>query len=111
MPKTPQTNTEITEQSQRASGQRNDSGIRFDEITTQNFFPGAFEIIDSAIALLESRANSIAEKQETNAMIPRNDHRSLLGILGSFLIILGHTTELLLKFNLQLEGCEIEKNT
>ena len=74
MPKTPQTNTGITQHSQRASGQRNDSGIHFDEITTPNFFPGAFEIIDSAIALLESRVNSINEKQKTNSMIPRNDH-------------------------------------
>ena len=109
MPKTPQTNTETTEQSQRAAGQRNDSGIRFNKITTQNFFHGAFEIIDSAIALFGSRANLINEQQKTNTMISRNDHKSLIGIAGSFLILLGHTTELLLKFNLQLEGCEIQK--
>ena len=96
------------EQSQKASSEINDSGIHFDEITTRNFFPGTFEIIDSAIALLESRVNSIAEKQKTNTMIPINDQRSLLGILGSFLFLLGHTTELLLKFKLQLEGREIQ---
>ena len=98
MEKSSHTNTGIKEQSQRTSGQTNDSGIHFDEITTKNFFPGAFEIIDSAIALLDSRATSIGEKQKANTMIPINDQRSLLGILGSFLILLGHTTELLLKF-------------
>ena len=51
-------------QSQKASGEINDSGIHFDEITTRGFFPGALEIIDSAIALLESRVKSIAEKQK-----------------------------------------------
>ena len=69
----------------KVSGRTNDSSIRFDEITTRCFFPGAFEIIDSAIALFESRVNSIDEKQKTNAMIPINDQKSLLGILGSSL--------------------------
>ena len=88
--------------------QQNDSGIHFDEITARGFFPGAFEIIDSAFALLEPRAKSVAEKQKANTMIPINDHRSLLGILSSSLILLGHTTELLLKFKLQLDGREIQ---
>ena len=96
-------------QFQKASSQTNDSGIHFDEQTIRSFCFGAFEIIDSAITLLDTRAQSVAEKQEANTMVPINDHLSLLGILGSFLILLGHTTELLLKFNLQLDGCEIPK--
>ena len=96
-------------QSQKASGEINDSGIHFDEITTRGFFPGALEIIDSAIALLESRVKSIAEKQKTNTMIPINDQNSLLGILSSSQILMGHTTELLLKFKLQLDGHEIQR--
>ena len=35
--------------------------------------------------------------------------QSLLGIIGSFLILLGHTTELLLKFKIQLDGSEIQR--
>ena len=85
------------------------TGIHFDEITTRAFFLGAFEIIDSAFALLNSRVNSIAEKQKTNTMIPINDQRSILGILSSSLILLGHTTELLLKFKLQLDGRKIQQ--
>ena len=78
------------------------TGIHFDETNTINFFPGAFEIIDSAFALLNSRLNSIAEKQKTNTMIPINDQRSILGILSSSLILLGHTTGVLGIFMAQL---------
>ena len=42
------------------------------------------------------------------AVQPINDQRSILGILSSSLILLGHTTELLLKLKLQLDGREIQ---
>ena len=91
------------------SGQANDPGVHFDEVKTKAFFPGAFEIIDIARASLELRVKSIANNRAAGIPVPTNDDLSIFGILGSFLFLLGHTTELLLKFKLQLDGREIPR--
>ena len=89
------------------SSQVTNSNIHFDEVTTKAFFPGAFELIDITHHLIQSRAKSIANNQKLG--ITTNDERSILGILGSSQFLLGHTTEILLKFKLQLDGHAIPK--
>ena len=89
------------------SSQVTNSNIHFNEVRTRNFFPGAFEIIDIADRLLENRLKSIENNRNAGIKGPTNDDWSIFGILSSRLILLGHTTELLLKFKLQLDGREI----
>lgn len=91
------------------SGQVNNSGIHFDEVNTKTYFPGVFEIIDITYNLLDSRVKSIDNNREAGITTPTNDDKSILGILVSLLLILGHTTELLLKFKLQSDGHQIPK--
>ena len=93
--------------SQKNKRQPKRPDIDLNERTIKDFCPGAFEIIDSSISLFEARGISIGEKQQSNTMLPLNDVKSLLGIMGSFLILLGHTTELLLKLKIQLDGRKI----
>ena len=65
------------------------SSIHFDEQTTRAFFPGAFEIIDYTNNWIQSYAEPIANNQKLG--ITTNAEWSILGILGSHLILLGHT--------------------
>lgn len=91
------------------SCQANNFDIHFDEVKTKAFFPGAFEVIDIAQALFELRVKAIGNNQKAGISVPTNDDWSIFGIIGSFLTLMGHTTELLLKFKLQLDGHKIPR--
>ena len=84
--------------------------IHFDEDLTKIYLLVVFETIDSIYGSFEAKVKLFDMNQKAGIKAPtKDDAKICLGALISCSILVGHTTELLLKLKLQLEGKEIPK--